>query len=218
MATVSIENYIKTIYQSRDSFDKISTSEMADKLDVSNAAVSDMAKKLSSSGLISYKKYEGIELTEKGLKLAMQVIRRHRLWELFLTRVLGLSWSEVHQEAERLEHHSSDSLVNKIEEYLEYPTVDPHGDPIPDREGNMPKLPEFTKLIECRAGQMYKVIRVHDKDTELMNYLSRIGVTLNKKIKVTQKLSFDNSVIIRVDGSEHILSEKISEHIFVVEL
>lgn len=218
MATVSTENYLKTIYQSRDSDEKISTSAMADKLEVSNAAISDMAKKLSSNGLISYKKYEGIELTEKGLKLAMQVVRRHRLWELFLTKVLGLSWSEVHQEAEKLEHHSSDALVNKIEEYLEYPTVDPHGDPIPDREGNLPKLPEFKKLLECEPGISCKIVRVHDKNMELMDYLSRIGLTLNKKIKVLQKLSFDNSLIIKLDGSEYSLSEKISDNVFVVEL
>lgn len=218
MSTISIENYIKAIYQSSNPDAKISTSEMADKLEVSNAAISDMAKKLSSSGLISYKKYEGFELTEKGLKLAMQVVRRHRLWELFLTKVLGLSWSEVHQEAEKLEHHSSDDLVNKIEEYLDYPTVDPHGDPIPDREGNLPELPEFKKLIECQPGVNCKIVRVHDKNTELMNYLSRIGLTLNKKIRVLQKLSFDNSLIIKADGSEYTLSEKISDNIFVVEL
>lgn len=215
--SISTENYIKAIYQSGTTDDKITTSAIADKLDVSNAAISDMAKKLADSGLISYKKYEGVELTEKGLKLAMQVIRRHRLWELFLTKVLGLSWSEVHQEAEKLEHHSSDALVNKIEEYLEYPTVDPHGDPIPDRQGNLPKLPEFKKLIECEPGSVFKVVRVYDKNMELMNYLSKIGLTLNKKLKVLQKLTFDNSIIVKIDGHEYTLSEKISDNIFVVE-
>lgn len=215
--SISTENYIKAIYQSGNTDDKISTSAIADKLAVSNAAISDMAKKLADSGLISYKKYEGVELTEKGLKLAMQVIRRHRLWELFLTKVLGLSWSEVHQEAEKLEHHSSDALVNKIEEYLEYPTVDPHGDPIPDRNGNLPELPEFRKLSDYQQGNNCKVVRVYDKNMELMNYLSKIGLILNKKIRVLQKLSFDNSLIIKIDGAEYTLSEKICDNIFVVE-
>lgn len=216
MATASKENYIKTIYQYQREGSNISTSEIAEELEVTNAATSGMAKKLSQEGLISYTKYKGIELTEKGETLALQVIRRHRLWELFLNKVLGLSWGELHEEAERLEHSTSDFLINKIEDYLDFPQFDPHGDPIPDRNGVMPDLPEFIKLNDCVIKKTYRIARVNDRNSELMEYLIKIGLILNKKFKVVQKLSFDNSIIISLDGNEYSLSDKIANNIYAV--
>lgn len=135
MSTISKENYLKVIFNQNELVnDFVTTSQMAQELDVSNAAISDMAKKLSSEGLITYEKYKGMELTSKGEKMALKVIRRHRLWELFLMKILGLNWSEIHDEAENLEHHSSDFLIDKIDEYLGYPEFDPHGHPIPKKE------------------------------------------------------------------------------------
>ena len=218
MTSINTEDYLKAIYGiSSGNGDLVSTTFLAEKLDVSKAAASEMAKKLSEKGLIDYTRYKGLRLTDDGETAALKVIRRHRLWELFLMNELGLSWSEVHDEAERLEHQTSEFLINKIDEYLDYPEFDPHGDPIPNSDGKLPELPEFKTLNECEISQKYKIVKVNDSNNELMKYFTRLGLTLNTEIKVLEKLSFDNSVVIKVNGNEYALSEKISENLFVVE-
>ncbi len=216
MPTISKENYLKAVYgRSLEIGGGATTSSLSEELEVSNAAISDMAKKLSDEGLINYAKYKGIELTRPGKKIALTVIRRHRLWELFLIKVLGLSWSEVHDEAEKLEHSTSDFLLDKIDDFLGNPKVDPHGDPIPQKDGSMPTMPELISLHESEIGKKYRIGRVRDKSTELMNYLTKIGIELFKEIKIVDKLSFDNSVIIKVDSINHSLSEFVASHIFI---
>lgn len=218
MTSINTEDYLKAIYGiSYGNGDLVSTTFLAEKLDVSKAAASEMAKKLSEKGLIDYTRYKGLRLTDDGETAALKVIRRHRLWELFLMNELGLSWSEVHDEAERLEHQTSEFLINKIDEYLDYPEFDPHGDPIPNSDGKLPELPEFKTLNECEISQKYKIVKVNDSNNELMKYFTRLGLTLNTEIKVLEKLSFDNSVVIKVNGNEYALSEKIAENLFVVE-
>lgn len=219
MPTISKENYLKAVYSRKtESGGGATTSELAEKLEISNAAISDMAKKLSEQGLITYAKYKGMELTSKGEKLALKVIRRHRLWELFLIQVLGLSWSEVHDEAENLEHSTSDFLIDKIDEYLGYPKFDPHGDPIPQKNGTIPKTPEVIELKNAEVGVKYKIGRVNDSSSELINYLTKIGIKLAKEIEIVEKLSFDNSVIVKIDSKNHSLSEVVASNVFLERL
>ena len=193
----------------------VSTSQVAHELDVSNAAISEMAKKLCKQGLVSYEKYKGMELTGEGEKAALAVIRRHRLWELFLIEVLGLSWGEVHEEAEKLEHYTSDFLLDKMDEFLGAPEFDPHGDPIPRKNGELPDLPDFISLADTEKGKMYKIVRVDDRNSELIKYFTKLGLGLDKNIEIVDKLSFDNSVIIKIDGNINSLSAKVAENLFV---
>ncbi len=219
MSTISKENYLKTIYaESFDNSGLVSVTTLSKKLSVTKAAVSDMAKKLADQKYIDYKPYSGIILSAKGNKVALQIIRRHRLWELFLINVLDLSWSEVHDEAEKLEHCTSDLLVDKIDSYLDNPKFDPHGDPIPNREGKLPDLPELFKLSQVEVGTTCKVARVNDKSKELIDYLTKIKIKLNSKIEIIDKLNFDNTMFTKINGSKVSLSEKITDKIFVVKI
>lgn len=219
MPTISKENYLKAVYnKSKEDGSGATTSALAENLEISNAAISDMARKLSDEGLINYAKYKGMELTGEGKKIALKVIRRHRLWELFLIQVLGLSWSEVHDEAENLEHSTSDHLIDKIDEYLGFPKFDPHGDPIPQKNGLLPSAPEVVELAKASIGKKYKVGRVNDKNNDLIKYLTKIGISLSKEIEIVEKLSFDNSVIIQVDSERHSLSEFAASNVFLVKV
>jgi len=218
MATISIEDYLKVIYNETKLYGvSVSTSRLAQKLEISNAAISDMAKKLAKQGLIDYAKYRGMVLTRKGEKIALNVIRRHRLWETFLNKSLGLSLSEVHTVAENLEHHSPDFLIEKIDEYLDYPSFDPHGHPIPKKNGEMPKLSGVIPLKESICGKKYKIVIVDDSSTELMNFFSKIGIILYNVIKVKEKLNFDNSFVVLANGHEITLSDKMTQKLFVTE-
>lgn len=216
MPTISKENYLKSIYSlNLTNETNVTTSQVAQKLEITNAATSEMARKLAKQGYLNYEKYKGVELTAKGKKVALQIIRRHRLWEVFLIKVLGLSWSEVHEEAERLEHNTSEVLINKIDEHLDFPEFDPHGHPIPNKNGDIPKLPKLVNLVDAEIGKRYKVYRVVDESSELIEYLTKLDLTLYKEIKIADRLSFDNSIIIEVNGSNHSLSEKVAEKVSV---
>ncbi len=217
--TISKENYLKTVYAQTSRGElTVTTSKIAKKLSITNAATSEMARKLADESLLSYTKYKGVNLTEVGKEIALKVIRRHRLWETFLENVLNMSWSEVHCEAENLEHSSSDLLMDKIDEFLGFPKFDPHGSPIPGKNGEMPEVPDYLPLKEVATGSKYVVTKVSDKNSELIEYFTEIGLLLNKKITLIKRFSFDNSVQIKIDNSFHTLSEKISENIFVSEL
>lgn len=219
MHSISKENYLKAVYHSMGAEGKqVATSTLADKLEVSNAATSEMARKLADAGLVDYARYKGVGLTESGKKIALQILRRHRLWELFLIEVLGMSWGEVHDEAERLEHCTSDALIDKIEEFLEFPQFDPHGSPIPDKNGELPLMPELFPLNESSVGHSYVISKVVDRSSELIHYITSIGINLNSKISVVDKLEFDESVRIKIGDEIHSLSKKVSEHIFVSEI
>lgn len=216
MPTISKENYLKSIYSlNLTNEESVTTSQVAQKLEITNAATSEMARKLSEQGYLTYEKYKGVELTDKGKKVALQIIRRHRLWESFLMKVLGMSWSEVHDEAERLEHNTSEALINKIDEHLDFPEFDPHGHPIPNKNGEIPKIPKLVSLVNAEVGKKYKIFRVADESSELIQYLTKLDLILYKEIKIIEKLSFDNSIIVQVNGSNHSLSEKVAEKVSV---
>lgn len=216
MPTISKENYLKEIYTSTNlSGELVSTSMLAEKLEITNAATSEMAKKLAEQGLIQYEKYKGLELTEEGKKVALNIIRKHRLWELFLIKVLKLNWSEVHHEAELLEHQTSDNLIDKIDEFLGYPKFDPHGAPIPDKYGVLPKTPAAIPLAEAKKGKSYIVSKVNDQITGLVEYFTKIELLLGTVFIVLDKLEFDESVLIKFNNKEISLSKLVSENLFV---
>ena len=216
MSTISKENYLKAIYNLADkNGGVVSTSLVAKELNISNAAISEMASKLSEQGFIEYKKYKGLKILSKGKKVATNVLRKHRLWELFLIDTLNMNWGEVHEEAEKLEHSTSDELIDKIDEYLNYPSADPHGAPIPDKSGDLRMDLNDFSMSSCEVGKFYLVTRVSDKRKDLISYLSKINLILNKKIKIVDKLKFDGSVIIEIDGISHTLSEKVIGKIYI---
>ncbi len=216
MKNISKEDYLSTIYRHRNSEGGIKATQLAEQLEISNAAVTDMMKKLSKDGLVNYARYKGIKLTGQGESYARNMVRRHRIWELFLQRIVGMPWDKVHDEAEQLEHSSSDELVNRLEEMLDYPKFDPHGDPIPDKNGMLPKQKKLIPLSMIKTGEKVEVVRVNDFDNDFLNYLSGIGIKLNKKLIIKDVLNFDKSMFIEIDGSEINISNTIAANIFVV--
>jgi DtxR family Mn-dependent transcriptional regulator len=218
MKNISKEDYLSVIYKSSDSNGEIKANQIAEKLNISSAAVTDMLRKLSKEGYVDYKRYKGIKLTQSGEDYARNMVRRHRIWEVFLHQVVGLPWDKVHGEAENLEHSSSDELIDRLEEMLDYPEFDPHGDPIPDRNGKMPRGNLGTPLSTVQPGNLVKVNRVHDFDSDFLQYISKIGIELNKEITVLDSLEFDHSLLIEVDEKETNISNKVAANIFVSEV
>lgn len=215
MQNISKEDYLGIIYKHKNENGEIKANLIAEKLRVSNAAVTDMLKKLSRDGHIVYEKYKGIQLTQSGENYAKNMVRRHRIWEVFLNQIVGMPWEKVHDEAHRLEHSASDELINRLEEMLEYPEYDPHGDPIPSKEGKVPKLRKHVQLAELKPGQTGTVIRVNDFDDQFLSYISKIGIKLNGQVTVKEKRKFDRSLLIIVKGNHSNISSKVAENIFV---
>jgi len=216
MKNISKENYLSTIYRHRNNEGGIKAKQLAEQLEISNAAVTDMMKRLSRDGLVNYTRYKGIKLTGQGETYAKNMVRRHRIWELFLQRIVGMPWDKVHDEAENLEHSSSDELVNRLEVMLDFPQFDPHGDPIPDKNGMLPKQKKMISLSMIRTGEIVKVVRVNDFDNDFLIYLSGIGIKLDKKLIIKDVLNFDKSMLVEIDGNEINISNTIAANIFVV--
>ena len=209
------ENYLKAIFMlSRAEEKPVSTSAIAEELGVQSASVTDMIKKLSSKGLINYKKYYGVELSIVGNREAVRIIRNHRLWEVFLAEKLGFGWGEVHEIAEQLEHVRNDELTEKLDEFLGYPQYDPHGDPIPDKSGSI-RQRATTLLRDLEIGSEGIIQGVKDDSREFLDYLDQNNLILKKKVRVEEKLSFDKSMKIRIDNKSIYISEKISQNILV---
>jgi len=216
MKTISKENYLKIIFSREEETGKpISTTFLANKLNVTKAAITDMARRLAAEELIAYERYHGIRMLPKGKKLAVEVIRKHRLWELFLLKVLNMNWSEVHDEAELLEHTTSTKLINRIDKYLGHPKYDPHGDPIPNKNGRFPKTDGRINLLDAIEGKKYQVIRVDDSSKEVIDYLSEIGIKLGKEISVKKILPDKNGILIKNGRRIYSLSDKIAASIFI---
>lgn len=215
MKNISKEDYLSEIFKNEDSNGQIKPNVIAEKLQVSNAAVTDMLKKLRSDGHIKYEPYKSVELTPQGRELARNMVRRHRIWEIFLHQIVGLPWDKVHEEAHNLEHSGSDELINRMEALLNFPEFDPHGDPIPSKNGVIPKQKKNVTLASLKQDQVGIVVRVNDFDSSFLNYLSQIGIKLKKKLLVCEVLNFDNSMLIKIDGKKVILSHTIASNIFV---
>jgi len=217
MQNISKEDYLSAIYKYRETDGNIKANRIAEKLSITNAAVTDMLKKLAKDGYVNYKRYQGIKLTVEGEDYAKSMVRRHRIWEVFLHQIVGIPWDKVHEEAHNLEHSASDELINRMEEMLDFPTFDPHGDPIPSKDGVLPEQKKNLPLSLLKAEHKGKVVRVNDFDDGFLNYLSKIGIELGKEIHVKEILEFDHSMLVGVDGKETNLSSKLAANIFVEE-
>jgi len=197
MLSQSEENYLKAIYSlSELQGEAVSTNLLADKMSTKPSSVTDMVKKLSEKELISYQKYQGCELTVLGKKNALQIIRKHRLWEVFLVNKLNFGWDEVHEIAEQLEHIQSSKLTDHLEEYLGFPKVDPHGDPIPDKNGVFEKVKKSVALSEMKEKSKGIVIGVEDGSSDFFQFLNRYEIGLGTEISIIEKFNFDASVLV----------------------
>ncbi len=216
MLTQSEENYLKAIYAlSETGGEAISTNLLAEKMATKPSSVTDMVKKLSDKGFISYQKYQGCDLTVIGKKIALEIIRKHRLWEVFLVEKLNFGWEEVHEIAEQLEHIQSPKLTDHLEEYLGFPKVDPHGDPIPDKNGLFEVLNKSIPLSELNVAEKGIVIGVEDGSSDFFQFLKRYNIGLGTEIIVAEKFSFDQSVLVKVNHTEISFSSLVSNKIFI---
>ena len=215
MASLTVENYIKAIYQICGGGDgPAATGQLAAALHVSPGTVTSMLKTLSESNLAQYLPYEGVRLTPAGSALALRVVRRHRLIELFLVKTLNLSWDEVHEEAEHMEHAVSDRLIDRIDAFLDFPRTDPHGDPIPRSDGTV-EAPKVQSLAECPVGSEFQLARVIDQSPEFLRYLSSAGLPLGIAGRVTANLPAAGIITIESDGHAHSLGREVAMKLMV---
>jgi DtxR family Mn-dependent transcriptional regulator len=215
MFTFSEENYLKAIYHLEIDVDKgVSTNAIAKKLETKASSVTDMIKKLSEKELIVYKKYQGVTLTSFGKKTAVNIVRKHRLWEVFLVKKLNFSWDEVHDIAEQLEHIKSSKLIQQLDSFLGFPTHDPHGDPIPDKDGNL-KVIEKRLLSTLLKNETGICVGVNDSSSDFLKFLDKKGITLGKLITVLEKEDFDDSLLIKIDQKKLSISNKIANNLYL---
>lgn len=216
MQSFTEENYLKAIYSlSLRQEGDVSTNALAELTATKAASVTDMLRKLSDKQLIHYKKYQGVHLTEEGERLALQVIRRHRLWEVFLVEKLGFGWDAVHDIAEQLEHIRSDELVVRLDGYLGHPKFDPHGDPIPTPAGKMPET-GYRKLTEVGVGEGVRLMAVLEHSTEFLQHLDRSGLTLGCIITVQTINDFDKSLLVQTEtGSTVFATQDVAKNLLV---
>lgn len=213
--TISEENYIKVIYHlSMVSPKGVNTNAIAGMLETKASSVTDMLKKLSDKELVAYQKYQGVTLTEKGFLTAKMIVRKHRLWEVFLVEKLHFSWDEVHEIAEELEHIKSEALIDKMDEFLGFPDFDPHGDPIPNRNGEIKKI---TKLLlsEAELNKEYHCVGVKDSSSDFLKYLDKQKIALGSVLIVKEKESFDDTLTVEIDSKAITLSNKIANNLYV---
>lgn len=216
MISTAEENYLKAIFKISEKDGKAaSTNAVAAELQTTAASVTDMLKRLAEKELIAYEKYRGVTLTEAGHQLATALIRRHRLWEVFLVEKLRFAWDEVHDLAEQLEHVQGDALVDRLDEFLGYPKFDPHGDPIPDAQGKW-TYRQQTLLATLEPGQRGVVTGVEDHSAVFLQYLDQSGLILGAALTLLERFPFDNALRIRTaDGRELTISEKVGQHLYV---
>jgi len=210
------ENYLKTIFLlCENSENPAATNAIAQALSTSAASVTDMVKKLSNKELVHYQKHKGVRLTEVGNQIATNLIRKHRLWETFLVEKLNFSWEEVHEIAEELEHIQSNKVIDRLDDFLGNPKFDPHGDPIPDAQGNFTFRKQIS-LIELAVGQEGMLVGVKDDATPFLQYLNKLQLVLGTKIKVLERFEYDGSTkILLNDQQEQIVTNKVCLNLFV---
>lgn len=212
----SVEDYLKAIFKLESEAEGgVSNSRLASELGVSNASVTNMVKRLSEMGMVNYESYYGSSLTPSGKKIALEIIRHHRLLELYLKEMMGYSWDEVHAEAEKLEHHISEQFGDKIAEMLNDPRFDPHGDPIPSKEGEMPVLKTFP-LSEFKENTPCIIRRVKDQNPALLRYLEKMGLIPGVRLTVLEREPFEGPITLEIAGNEVTVGHNIAESIFVI--
>lgn len=216
--TYSEENYLKVIYHlSLNQTKGITTNSIANEMESKPSSVTDMVQKLADKGLVIYKKYQGVSLTDEGMFTALMIVRKHRLWEVFLLEKLDFSWDEVHDVAEQLEHIKSEKLVNKLEEFLDFPTEDPHGDPIPDRKGKIAQI-DKKLLSETALGKKVICVGVKDSSSAFLQYLDKQQIALGSSIEIISKEDFDMSLTLKLGDKQVTVSNKIAANLFVKPL
>jgi DtxR family Mn-dependent transcriptional regulator len=213
--THAMEDYLKAVYRLREQGGQITTQRISEELGVTGPSVTNMVKRLHELHLLEHTRYLGVELTPAGEKIALEVIRHHRLLELYLAETLGYSWDQVHDEAERLEHHLSEELESRIDVTLGHPTHDPHGDPIPSAEGVVLPL-AGTTLDQLPIGAPAKVERVVDRDPERLRYLGDLGLYPGATVTLTELMPFDGPLRIRVSDQEHIIGRQLATAIYAI--
>ncbi len=215
MFSLSEENYLKAIFHLERAFPAgVSTNALADEMNTKASSVTDMIKKLSEKKLVDYKKYQGVKLSEPGRETAVNVIRKHRLWEVFLVEKLGFAWDEVHEVAEQLEHIKSEKLIKELDRFLDFPKRDPHGDPIPDSKGNFINSNKVL-LAELNKGESGICIGVKVSSPEFLQYLDKNKIALGQLIVILEKESFDQSMLINLNGKELKISNVISSNLYI---
>ena len=213
--TQSEENYLKGIYHlSKDGTLEVATNALAGYMDTKPSSVTDMLKRLAEKGLVHYRKYQGVSLTEAGNRQALRVIRKHRLWEVFLVEKLDFRWDEVHEVAEQLEHIESEQLIDRLDALLNFPDFDPHGDPIPDKEGSF-KTREKVLLSSMKASASGILVGVKDSSVPFLQYLDKHGIGLGRRLTVLEREAFDLSMTIGIEGKTLQVSHQIASNLFV---
>mgnify|MGYP006140643051 FL=1 len=213
--TLAEENYLKTIFHlERKHNSEVSTNALAERMHTRASSVTDMMQKLADKKMLVYKKYKGVQLTEKGKKAAAYVVRKHRLWEVFLVDKLKFHWDEVHDIAEQMEHIKSVELIKRLDAFLGHPDFDPHGDPIPDKEGNIKKA-EKRLLSELIKNQTGICVGVKESSPEYLQYLDKKNISIGTKINVLGKEFFDGSMMIQVERDQFFISKQIAENLYV---
>lgn len=215
MVTLSEENYLKAIYHlGKEGTIAVSTNAIAEKIESKASSVTDMIKKLAEKNLANYVKYQGVSLTNEGRLAAASVIRKHRLWEVFLVDKLNFSWDEVHDIAEQLEHIKSLKLINELDAFLQYPTHDPHGDPIPDKQGNCSPIKSIN-ILEIEEGKEGILSFVKDSSDVFLKYLNKNNLALGDTIKVLDFEPFDNSLSIETKTKKLIISKEVAQNLYL---
>jgi len=210
------ENYLKVIHRlSEATSEDISTNAVAELMQTKAASVTDMLRKLADKGWVNYQKYQGVRLSAEGEKIALSIVRKHRLWELFLVNKMGFNWDEVHEIAEQLEHIESDQLVNKLDEYLGFPKTDPHGDPIPNKDGILPEL-AYLHLSDIKAGKNCKLMGVAQDSAVFLQLLTKLNLNLGAKLAIKEINEFDRSIFVSINDTAPIfISHEVAKNILV---
>jgi DtxR family Mn-dependent transcriptional regulator len=215
MITLAEENYLKAILSiSLNENGKVSTNAIANEIGTSAASVSDMLKKLQEKKLIKYEKYKGVELSELGKNKAINILRKHRLWETFLVNKLGFNWGEVHDVAEQLEHIQSPELIDRLDNFLEHPKFDPHGEPIPTKGGKIPNT-NTTPLNELEVNTKGRIMGVSLDEKDFLYYLTKLNITIGTEVILLEKISFDKSLSIKIENTQQHISNDVAKHLLI---
>ena len=214
--SIAIENFIKAIYNNNSNeAHNTKPGNIAKKLGISSAAATDMSKKLATKDLLHYKKYQELQLTDKGKKMALNIVRKHRLWEAFLFKMFDMSLHDIHKEAELLEHQTSDLLADKISAYLGHPKFDPHGDPIPNSDGKITTTDTSISLSNAKEGQLYSISRLISNDKEFFEFCAQHKLKYGHKVKVSKQFTKNKMTEISVDNTTLLLNQDFTALIYV---
>jgi DtxR family Mn-dependent transcriptional regulator len=214
--THAMEDYLKAVYRLGEIDAHVTTQRLAEELGVTGPSVTNMVKRLHDLRLLRHSRYHGVELTDSGERIALEILRHHRLLELYLAESLGMPWDAVHAEAERLEHHLSEALEARMDSALGFPTHDPHGDPIPSREGTIDQVSDV-RLIDLAAGERATVSRVSDRVPEQLRYLGELGLFPGVSVAMLEQLPFEGPIRIAIDGAEHVIGRPLATAVHVTD-